>query len=41
MQGAVGINDPTLIVTLDGEIDLNGGKPEFNFFADIQRGYLK
>lgn len=40
-NGAVSINDPNLIVTLDGQIDLNAGKPEFNFFADIQRSYLK
>src|SRR5690606_6138396 len=40
-KGAVSIRDPNLIVSLDGEVNLNAARPEFNFFADIQRGYLK
>ena len=40
-RGAVHVNDPNLIITLDGDIDFNTKKPEFNFFADIQRSNLK
>src|SRR5690606_34408531 len=40
-KGAVSISDPNLIVTLDGEVNLSAIRPEFNFFADITRGYLK
>ncbi|MCO5239173.1 MAG: translocation/assembly module TamB [Chitinophagaceae bacterium] len=40
-RGAVHVNDPNVIITLDGDIDFNGEKPEFNFFADIQRSNLK
>lgn len=40
-KGTVNINDPNVIVALNGDIDFNGEKPEFNFFADIQRSNLK
>ncbi len=40
-KGAVDINDPNVIVVLDGDIDFNNDKPEFSFFADIQRSNLK
>jgi hypothetical protein len=40
-KGTVDINDPNVIVDLNGDIDFNGEKPEFNFFADIQRSNLK
>lgn len=40
-KGTVNINDPNVIVALNGDIDFNGDKPEFNFFADIQRSNLK
>jgi len=40
-NGSVKINDPNVIAELDGDIDFNGSKPEFNFFANIQRGNLK
>lgn len=40
-KGNVSIDDPNVIAVLDGDIDFNGEKPEFNFFADIQRSNLK
>ncbi len=40
-NGSVNINDPNAIAMLDGDIDFNGTKPEFNFFANIQRSNLK
>lgn len=40
-KGSVQINDPGVIVLLDGDIDFNPKRPEFNFFADIQRSNLK
>lgn len=40
-KGVVDVNDPNLIVDLNGIINLTGKKPEFNFFADIQRSNLK
>ncbi len=40
-KGNVSIDDPNVIAILDGDIDFNGEKPEFNFFADIQRSNLK
>ncbi|MCO5235055.1 MAG: translocation/assembly module TamB [Chitinophagaceae bacterium] len=40
-KGAVDINDPNVIVVLNGGVDFNSRKPEFNFFADIQRSNLK
>ncbi|OJY82510.1 MAG: hypothetical protein BGP14_17940 [Sphingobacteriales bacterium 44-15] len=40
-NGFVKINDPNVIASLDGDIDFNGSKPEFNFFADLQRSNLK
>ncbi|MBX3241769.1 MAG: translocation/assembly module TamB domain-containing protein [Chitinophagaceae bacterium] len=40
-SGNVTLSDPNAIATLDGEIDFNGQKPVFNFFADIQRSNLR
>lgn len=40
-KGAVNVNDPNFVASLNGDIDLNNEKPEFNFFADIQRSNLK
>lgn len=40
-HGTVGVNDPNVIIGLDGEIDFNPDRPEFNFFAEIQRSNLK
>lgn len=40
-KGSIKIDDPNAIATLDGDIDFNGEKPEFNFSADIQRSNLK
>ncbi len=40
-RGAVHVNDPNVIIALDGDIDFNTNRPEFNFFADIQRSNLK
>lgn len=40
-RGSVHVNDPNVIITLDGDIDFNHGKPEYNFFADIQRSNLR
>lgn len=40
-HGTVAVNDPNVIIGLDGEIDFNPDRPEFNFFAEIQRSNLK
>ncbi len=40
-NGKVTVADPNAMAVLDGEIDFNGNKPVFNFFADLQRSNLK
>ncbi|MBX3253578.1 MAG: translocation/assembly module TamB domain-containing protein [Chitinophagaceae bacterium] len=40
-KGNIHIDDPNVIAILDGDIDFNAERPEFNFFADIQRSNLK
>ncbi|MBX2925981.1 MAG: translocation/assembly module TamB domain-containing protein [Chitinophagaceae bacterium] len=40
-KGNIHIDDPNVIAQLDGDIDFNAERPEFNFFANIQRSNLK
>ncbi|MFT4016356.1 MAG: translocation/assembly module TamB domain-containing protein [Agriterribacter sp.] len=40
-KGVVNAKDPNLIIDLNGDINFTGDKPEFNFFADIQRSNLQ
>ncbi|HEX5023822.1 MAG TPA: translocation/assembly module TamB domain-containing protein [Agriterribacter sp.] len=40
-KGSVNVNDTSVIFKLNGDINFSASKPEFNFFADIQRSNLK
>ncbi|MCC6289172.1 MAG: translocation/assembly module TamB domain-containing protein [Chitinophagaceae bacterium] len=40
-KGVVNAKDPNLIIDLNGDINFTREKPEFNFFADIQRSNLQ
>jgi hypothetical protein len=39
--GAAFVDDPNVIATLNGSLNLSGEQPEFNILVDIQRGNLR